>query len=106
MAGAGGRRRSIRTGVRWMKFIFTPISILFGLIAGALAKRVFESLWRLVIHEQPPRPDREEVIWPKLIGALVLEGAIFRVAKGCADHAARKTFSGLTGAWVGENASE
>lgn len=89
-----------------MKFIFTPLSILFGLIAGALAKRVFELLWRLLIHEQPPRPAREEVIWPKLIGALVLEGAIFRLAKGCADHAARKAFSGLTGAWVGENASE
>ena len=59
----GDRRRSIRTGVRWMKFIFTPLSILFGLIAGALAERVFELLWRLLIHEQPPRPAREEVVF-------------------------------------------
>jgi hypothetical protein len=34
--------------------------------------------------------------------ALAVEGAVFRLAKGLADHAVRRSFAGLAGVWPGE----
>lgn len=89
-----------------MKFVFAPISIIAGLIAGMVGKKIFERLWGLVDEEEPPRPEHREFSWPKLIGALLVEGAIFRLAKGLTDHGARSTFAKATGSWPGEEAPE
>lgn len=88
-----------------MKFVFTPISLLAGLLAGLVAKKVFERLWSLVDEEEPPQPEHREFSWPKLIAALLFEGAIFRLAKGLADHGARRTFAKATGSWPGEESA-
>lgn len=89
-----------------MKVIFTPISIVLGLIAGILGKKVFEQVWGLIDDEEPPQPEHREFSWPKLIGALALEGAIFRLAKGLVDHGSRSSFAKVTGRWPGEEAPE
>jgi hypothetical protein len=89
-----------------MKLIFAPIGIVLGLVAGSLGKKVFEKLWGLIDDEEPPRPEYREIQWPKLIGALVVEGAIFRLVKGLVDHGTRRAFAGLTGSWPGEEAPE
>lgn len=89
-----------------MKLIFAPISIVLGLIAGALGKKVFEQIWGLIDKEEPPKPEHREFSWPKLIAALVVEGAIFRLVKGVVDHATRVSFAKATGRWPGEEAPE
>jgi hypothetical protein len=89
-----------------MKLVFAPISIVAGLLAGMVGKKIFERLWGLVDDEEPPRPEHREFSWPKLIGALLVEGAIFRLAKGLTDHGARRTFAKATGSWPGEEAPE
>lgn len=85
-----------------MKFVFTPISIALGLVAGLLGKKIFERLWGLVDDEEPPRSEHREFPWPKLIAALLFEGAIFRLVKGLTDQGARRTFAKATGSWPGE----
>jgi hypothetical protein len=85
-----------------MKLIFTPISLILGLIAGLLGQKIFEKVWGLVDQEEPPSPEHKEFSWPKLIAALVVEGAIFRLVKGLTDHGARRTFAKVTGTWPGE----
>lgn len=85
-----------------MKLVFTPISILAGLLAGLVGKKIFERLWGLVDEEEPPSPEHREFSWPKLIAALLIEGAIFRLVKGLTDHAARRAFAKGTGSWPGE----
>jgi hypothetical protein len=89
-----------------MKFIFTPISLVLGLIAGLVGKKIFEQIWGLVDDEEPPKPEHREFSWPKLISALVVEGAIFRLVKGLTDHGARTGFAKLTGTWPGEERPE
>lgn len=89
-----------------MKLIFAPISIVAGLLAGMLGKKAFEGVWGLVDDQEPPKPEHREVEWPKLIGALVVEGAIFSLVKGLVNHGTRRTFAGLTGSWPGEEAPE
>jgi len=89
-----------------MKLLFAPISIVSGLVAGLLGRKAFARLWAVVDQEQPPKPERRRVSWPKLAGALALEGAVFRLVKGAIDHAVRGGFAKLTGKWPGEEAPE
>jgi hypothetical protein len=89
-----------------MKILFVPFSIVAGLIAGLIGKKAFEGVWGLIDDEEPPEPEHREISWPKLIMALMVEGAIFRVVKGLVDHKARGWFEKVTGSWPGEEAPE
>jgi hypothetical protein len=84
------------------KVLFAPVGIGAGLIAGFAAQKAFERLWAVIDDEDPPEPDEREIPILKMVGALALEGAIFRLAKGFADHGARSGFAALTGRWPGE----
>ena len=53
--------------------------------------------------EDPPEPDVRGTPTGKLIAALAIEGAIFRVTKGFVDHQARSGFAGATGRWPGKD---
>lgn len=86
-----------------MKLLFAPIGIGAGLIAGFAAQKAFERIWAVIDDEDPPEPDHRDVPALKLVAALALEGAIFRVTKGFVDHGARSGFASLTGRWPGED---
>ena len=68
---------------RPMKFLFAPIGIGAGLLAGFAAQKVFERIWSVFF-------------------ALAVEGAILLLVKGAVDHGARSGFARLTGSWPGE----
>ena len=89
-----------------MKVLFAPISILGGVLAGLLGKKIFEQIWGLVDDQEPPAAKHREVQYGKLAAALLLEGAIFRLVRGFFDHGVRRGFRRLTGAWPGEEAPE
>jgi hypothetical protein len=89
-----------------MKLLFLPISILGGLIAGLIAKKVFDQVWGVIDDEEPPEPKHREIDRRKLVAALAIQGAIFRLARGFMDHGARRAFAGLTGTWPGEETPE
>jgi hypothetical protein len=85
------------------KLIFRPVSIVAGLVAGLIGKKLFQGLWGVVDDEQPPKPEERPVPIGKLVLALALEGALFRLVKGLAEHGSRHAFSRLTGSWPGES---
>lgn len=85
-----------------MKYLFMPIGIAAGLVAGMLGKKAFEKLWAVIDEEDPPEPDQRDAPTAKLIAALAIEGAIFRLVKGMTDYGARRAFAGATGSWPGE----
>jgi hypothetical protein len=80
------------------KILFTPVSIVGGLIG----KKLFEQLWGLVDDEEPPDPKHRDVPWGKVIVAVLVEGAIFRVVRGLTDRSSRIGFERLTGTWPGQ----
>jgi hypothetical protein len=88
------------------RVLFAPVSIAAGLIAGLLGRKLFEGAWGLIDDEEPPDSEHREIELPKLIAALVIEGAIFRLVKGLVDHGTRRYFERATGAWPGEEAPE
>jgi hypothetical protein len=89
-----------------MKIVFIPISVLGGLVAGFIGQKVFDAIWGKVDDHEPPQPEYREVSLVKLAIALLIEGAIFRLAKGLFDHAARRGFARMTGTWPGEEEPE
>ncbi len=89
-----------------MKLIFAPIGILSGLLAGLIAQKGFERLWAVFDEEQPPEPENREVSFPKLIAALLVEGAVFRLVKGLVDHGVRSGFAKTTGRWPGNDPAD
>ena len=86
-----------------MKVVFAPIGILAGLAAGFAAQKGFERIWAALDDEDPPEVEDRNVSYPKLIAALALEGAIFRLVKGIVDRGARVGFASTTGVWPGED---
>src|SRR3954447_14359014 len=64
-----------------MKFLFLPVSIASGLLAGQLSKKLFDFIWERIDDEDAPRPKHREIRLPKLALALVIEGALFRLPR-------------------------
>jgi len=84
------------------KVLFTPVSILGGLIGGLIGKKLFEQLWGLGDDQEPPDPKHRDVPWGKVLVAMLVEGAIFRVVRGLVDRSTRIGFERLTGTWPGK----
>jgi hypothetical protein len=89
-----------------MKFLFAPFSIIAGLIAGFLGKKLFEQVWGLIDDEDPPESEDRDATWPKVIAAAAIEGAIFRATKEAVDRGARTAFANTTGSWPGDDRPE
>jgi Protein of unknown function (DUF4235) len=89
-----------------MKFLFLPFSIAAGLIAGMVAKKLFDGVWRLVDKEEAPEAEHKHISLVKLGLALAIEGAIFRAVRGLIDHGIRHSFERVTGTWPGEEEPE
>ena len=88
-----------------MKALFLPISVLAGILAGSISKKLFSLVWGVIDGTDPPDPKHRVEDPVKLAAALVLEGAIVRLLRGGVDHASRRGFARLTGSWPGEEKS-
>jgi hypothetical protein len=86
------------------KLIFLPMRLSAALLSGILGKKLFERLWAVIDAEEPPQPEQRRIDVRKLVLALAIEGGLFRVLKGLADHSSRSAFARLTGRWPGEEA--
>jgi len=88
------------------KVMFIPFRIGGGLLAGMLGRKLFEQVWGLIDKEEPPHAEHRDISVPKMLIALALEGAIFRLTSGALDHWARRGFERFMGTWPGEEAPE
>lgn len=85
-----------------MTVLFRPLGLVAGLLAGIVARKVFEKGWSSFSDEDPPSPEEESLSLKRLALALLLEGAVFSLVRGLVDHGARVAFRNYTGAWPGE----
>jgi len=88
------------------KLLFLPFSIATGYLGGVMSKKLFAFVWRAIDDQQPPTPEKRDVPIGKLVLALAVEGAVFRLTRGLIDHGARGGFAGITGSWPGEEQKE
>jgi hypothetical protein len=75
------------------------VSVLGGLVAGAIFKRVWSSVAR---EEEAPEATDEAKGWAEVITAATLEGAVFGGVKAAIDRAGATGFARVTGAWPGD----
>jgi Protein of unknown function (DUF4235) len=85
-----------------MSLIFRPFGIALSLLAGFIASWGAKQVWSLFDDEDAPEPDQREATFGRLIPALLLQGAIFKLVKGLVDNGSRRGFMRLTGQWPGE----
>jgi hypothetical protein len=86
-----------------MTLLFRPVGLVAGLIAGIVARKVFDKGWSSFSQTEPPSPEEESISVKRLVLALLLEGAVFSLIRGLVDHGARVAFRRYTGAWPGES---
>ncbi len=89
-----------------MKLVYLPFGIVLSLLSGQVAKKIFDVIWGKIEDQEAPRPKHREIALPKLVVALLIEGAVFRLVRGIVDHHARRGFAALTGSWPGEERPE
>lgn len=78
------------------------VSVLGGLVAGAIFKR----LWAAAAHEEEaPQATDAQRGWSEVIAAATVQGAVFGAVKAAIDRAGATGFARLTGAWPGEDES-
>jgi Protein of unknown function (DUF4235) len=84
------------------KVLFIPVSIIGGLLAGLVSRKIFDQVWGLIDEEEPPDSKYQDIRWSRLILAGAIQGAIFRTVKEASDHASRRAFYKTTGSWPGK----
>src|SRR4051794_23033228 len=80
-----------------------PVRMLAGMLAARIGKRLVQRIWHLVDEADAPRPEQRDARWGKLVLALLLEGAVSRLARGTFDRASRVAVARWTGTWPGED---
>ena len=89
-----------------MTAIYKPIGIVFGILSGLLAKRVFTWVWGRIDEEEPPEPTTRYTPFAKLVAAAVLQGSIFRLTRVFVDRSLAKGWHYIFGVWPGERRAE
>ena len=84
-----------------MRMLFAPISIIVGLLAGMVGKKIFEQVWGLIDDQEPPESEHRDASWGKVVAAAALQGAIFTATRRAVDRGARTAFANATGTWPG-----
>ena len=88
-----------------MKLLYKPVGVLVSVLGGLLAGAIFKKVWKLAAHEdEAPKATDARRGWREVLLAAALQGAIFAVVKAAVDRAAAEGTRKLTGWWPGEGA--
>lgn len=85
-----------------MGAIYRPIGLILGLLAGQVAKKIFNFVWTKIDDEDPPDATIKQTNWPKLLIAAAIQGVILRTVRVIVDRNAAQGWEYLTGVWPGQ----
>lgn len=90
-----------------VKALYKPVSLLLGVLAGVLASKVFEQVWKRVDPDnEAPKPTQQDAGWRKVLLSSVLQGAIFAAVKAAVSRGGAEGVQKATGTWPGETADQ
>jgi len=85
-----------------MKLIYKPFGLLVSVVGGLLAGALFKRVWRALADEdEAPRAKDRDRTWQEVVVAAAIQGAVFGGVKALVDRAGAAGFEGLTGVWPG-----
>jgi hypothetical protein len=85
------------------KVFYKPFGLLVSVVAGLIAGAIFKRVWRTVAHEEdaPDATDADKG-WGEVVAAAAAQGAVFGGVKAAMDRAGASGFARLTGTWPGD----
>jgi predicted metal-dependent enzyme (double-stranded beta helix superfamily) len=88
------------------RILYKPIGLLFSVLGGIVAGAVFKRVWRAAAHEdKAPKATDERRSLGEVVTASAAQGAVFGAVKALIDRAGARGFAWLTGAWPGPSNS-
>ena len=90
-----------------IKLLYKPVSMLVSVLGGVLAGAIFKRVWKMTAREDdaPTATDARHG-WREVLLAAALQGAIFAVVKAAVDRGAAEGTRKLTGVWPGEEGQQ
>lgn len=85
-----------------MKFIYKPVAIVLGLIAGMIGRKVFERVWGMISDEDPADPDDRDAGWAEVLISAAIGGAIMKTVQALVRRGGAKGIERSTGFWPGD----
>ena len=86
------------------RLLYKPLGLIFSVLGGLIAGAVFKRVWRAVAHEEEaPKATDERRGWREVVTASAAKGAVFGGVKAIVDRAGAAGFARLTGAWPGSS---
>jgi hypothetical protein len=85
-----------------VKLLYKPFGLVASVLGGLLAGAVFKRIWRGLANEDeaPQAKDRDRT-WHEVIAAAAIQGALFAAVKALIDRAGASGYAKLTGVWPG-----
>jgi predicted metal-dependent enzyme (double-stranded beta helix superfamily) len=88
------------------RILYKPIGLLFSVLGGIVAGAIFKRVWRVAAHEdKAPKATDERRSLGEVVTASAAQGAVFGAVKALIDRAGARGFAWLTGAWPGPSNS-
>lgn len=84
------------------RLLYKPFGLIFSILGGLVAGALFKRVWSAVGHEdEAPKATDESKGWREVVVAAAAQGAIFGGVKALIDRAGAAGFAHVTGAWPG-----
>ena len=86
-----------------IKLLYKPAGMLVSVLGGIIAGAIFKRAWKVTAREEDaPKATDAERGWREILLAAALQGAIFALVKAAVDRGAAEGVRKLTGIWPGD----
>lgn len=84
-----------------MKMLYKPFGMIFSVLGGLVAAKLFAQLWRLLpgTSESAPESKDPNHTWKEVAVSAALQGAVYGGVKAIVDRAGARGFERATGTW-------
>ena len=87
-----------------IKLLYKPAGMLVSVLGGVIAGAIFKRVWKVPAGEDDvPKATDAQRGWREVLLAAALQGAIFGLVKAVIDRGAAEGTRRFTGVWPGEN---
>ena len=85
-----------------IKLLYKPVGMAVSVLGGLIAGMIFKRVWKVTAGEdEAPKATDEQRGWREVLLAAALQGAIFALVKAAVDRGAAVGTRKLTGVWPG-----
>ena len=87
-----------------IKLFYKPVSVLVSVLGGMLAGAIFKRVWKLAAREDDaPKATDARRGWREILPAAALQGAIYALVKAVIGRGIAEGTRKLTGVWPGKD---